>query len=100
VSLEPATPAEGTSGPALPVNRKAVYSVVVALVGVVVSVVVFPFAGFVLGVVAITSGVQAHREVTAPHPVDRGADLVVWGVALGGVAMTLAVLAWVVAAVL
>lgn len=82
-------PSDSTGGEKLPVNRKAIYSVICGF-GAFVVLWVFPFGAFVLGVPAVTTGVHGRREITLGRGAERGDTLAVAGVTAG--AMTIALL--------
>ena len=86
------SPSDSSGGRKLPVNRLAIYSVICGFGAfVVLTVGVFPFGAFVLGVPAITTGVHGRREITLSRGTERGDTLAVAGLTAG--AMTIALLA-------
>lgn len=80
-------------GSAVPYNRKAIFSIVVAVAGFA-CVFVFVFGGFALGLPAITSGIHARREIAASQGAERGDDVAVAGLIVGGAAVVLTVVSF------
>ncbi len=89
------SPSDSTAGDKLPINRKAIYSVIFGF-GAFVVLWAFPFGAFVLGVPAVTTGVHGRREIALGRGAERGDTLAVAGITAGAMTLALLVLTFVV----
>lgn len=83
--------ASDPSGDDVPVNRKAVYSVVCGF-GAFLVLWVFPFGAFALGVPAVTTGVHGRREIASSRGAERGELAAIAGITAGATSIVLMVL--------
>lgn len=88
--VPPSDPSGGGTG--VPVNRKAIFSLVAGVCGFLL-LFVFPFGAVVLGFSALTSGIHAGREIAGSHGEQGGSGLVVYAVMIGGVGLLFGVIA-------
>jgi hypothetical protein len=96
-SEQPPDPSGGGTG--VPTNRKATYSLAfgIAAFGCLY---VFTFGAFALGVPAITTGIHARREIAESHGEESGDGLAGIGLIVGGAAIVVAVISFVLDATL
>ena len=85
------------SGADLPTNRKATYSLLLGIAAFA-CVYLFTFGAFALGVPAITTGVHAKREIAASRGTEGGDGIAGIGLIVGGAAIVVAVLTFVIGA--
>ena len=95
MTTEPVPPSDTPGGGAdLPVNRKAIYSVICGF-GAFVVLWVFPFGAFALGVPAVTTGIHGRREIALGRGAERGDTLAVAGLTAGATTIALLVMTFV-----
>ena len=75
----------------LPINRKAIYSVVCGFAAFAV-LWVFPFGAFELGLPAVTAGIHGRREITLSRGAQSGDTLAVAGITAGGMTIALMII--------
>ena len=88
--LPPSEQSDGGSG--LPVNRKALASIVLGFAGFL-CLFVFPFGAFAIGIPAITTGIHARREIAESKGTQDGDNLAVCGLIVGGAGLVFGIIA-------
>jgi hypothetical protein len=82
-----ASPGDGTR---LPINRKALYSVICGFAAFLV-LWVFPFGALVLGLPAVTAGIHGRREISLSKGAQGGDNLAVAGITAGVMTVALTI---------
>lgn len=80
------------SGTGLPLNRKAIASVVLGSASFL-CLFVFPFGAFALGIPAITTSVHARREIASSKGTQDGDSWAVCGLIVGGAGLIFGIIA-------
>lgn len=88
---EPVPPSNPRDGDRLPVNRKAIFSLVCGFSAFLV-LWVFPFGAFVLGVPSVTTGIHGRREIALSRGEEGGDIIAIAGLTAGGMTLFLLVL--------
>lgn len=92
MTTDPVPPSDPSGGGAdLPVNRKAIYSVICGFAAFLV-LWVFPFGAFALGVPAVTTGIHGRREIKISRGAERGDTVAIAGLTAGATTLVLLVL--------
>ncbi|MEO6605049.1 MAG: DUF4190 domain-containing protein [Aeromicrobium sp.] len=86
------SPSNPSGGEKLPINRKAIYSLILGFSAFLV-LWAFPFGAFVLGVPAVTAGIHGRREISLGRGTERGDTLAVAGITAGAMTLVLLVVA-------
>lgn len=90
---EPTPPPEHSGGgTGLPLNRKALFSVLIGVASFL-CLFVFPFGAFALGIPAITTGIHARREIVESKGEQDGDNLAVCGLIIGGAGLVFGIIA-------
>lgn len=76
----------------LPLNRKALASIVLGVAGFL-CLFVFPFGAFALGIPALTTGIHARREIAESKGTQDGDNLAVSGLIVGGAGLVFGIIA-------
>jgi len=78
-------------GTGLPINRKAIYSMICGFAAFAV-LWVFPFGAFALGMPAVTTGIHGRREIALSAGMERGETLAIAGLTAGATTIVLMVI--------
>jgi len=89
--VPPSEPSDGGTDPTT-TNRKAVASIVCGVAGFL-SLFIFPFGAFALGLPAITASIHAHREIEESNGSQTGDNLAVLGLLIGSVGLFFGIIA-------
>lgn len=85
-------PEDFDGGSGVPLNRKALASVILGGAGFL-CLFVFPFGAFALGIPAITTSIHARREIAESTEPQAGADWAVIGLIVGGAGLVFGLIA-------
>jgi uncharacterized protein DUF4190 len=90
--ISPVPPPEDSSDTGVPLNRKALASVILGGASFL-CLFIFPFGAFALGIPAITTSIHARREIADSEGTQTGADWAVTGLIVGGAGLVFGVIA-------